>query len=172
MCGIAGFYSFHGAPADQNTLKNMLALQRHRGPDDHGMRLFCLNEGRSAAVGNGSSQHDASTFPGALGFNRLSILDLSQQGHQPMANSDQTIFLAFNGEIYNAFDYVKELRSHGFVFRSQTDTGVVLYLYEQYGFAGMLERLNGMFSIVIVDLKRREINIARDHFGIKPFYWC
>jgi asparagine synthase (glutamine-hydrolysing) len=172
MCGIAGFYSFHGAPADRNTLKNMLALQRHRGPDDHGMRLFCLNEGRSAAVGNGSSQHDASTFPGALGFNRLSILDLSHQGHQPMANSDQTIFLAFNGEIYNAFDYVKELRSHGFVFRSQTDTEVVLYLYEQYGFAGMLERLNGMFSIVIVDLKRREINIARDHFGIKPFYWC
>jgi asparagine synthase (glutamine-hydrolysing) len=102
----------------------------------------------------------------------LKILDLSQCGHQPMTNADGTVLLAFNGEIYNAFDYRAELEASGFRFRSRTDTEVILYLYEKYGLDGMLERLNGMFAIVIVDLRSREIHIARDHFGIKPFYWA
>jgi len=170
MCGITGFLSFSGKPAAVATLAQMVDLQRHRGPNDQGMRLFSLARGDSIEC-----QHIGApprrTFEGALGFNRLSILDLSKYGHQPMCNQDASAFIAFNGEIYNAFSYTAELQASGFQFRSRTDTEVILYLYERHGFEGMLERLNGMFSIVIVDLKRQEINIARDHFGIKPFYW-
>lgn len=149
----------------------MIDIQRHRGPNDHGMRLFSLSKGRSEEVKRASSPPDA-LFEGGLGFNRLSILDLSEAGHQPMANRDGSVILAFNGEIYNAFDFVPELEAAGFRFRSRTDTEVILYLYEHHGLRGMLDRLNGMFAIVIVDLNRRELLIARDHLGIKPFYWA
>ncbi len=88
-----------------------------------------------------------------------------------MVNPSGTVVIAFNGEIYNAFDYKPELEAAGFRFRSRTDTEVLLYLYEHYGLDGMLERLNGMFAIVIADLRSHEIHIARDHFGIKPLYW-
>jgi len=154
----------------------MLEIQRHRGPDDQGLRLFSLASGKSEARRAPSqalspTQEDVA-FEGALGFNRLSILDLSIEGHQPMCNADASVFIAFNGEIYNAFDYAAELEAEGFRFHSKTDTEVVLYLYERYGFEGMLKRVNGMFAIVIVDLRKREINIARDHLGVKPFYWA
>ena len=170
MCGIAGFISLTGQPADPATLARMTDVQRHRGPDDQGLRLFSLRGGASEEIRAGDFDTRAQ-FEGALGFNRLKILDLSQCGHQPMANHDASVLLAFNGEIYNAFDYRHELEASGFRFRSRTDTEVILYLYEKYGLDGMLERLNGMFAIVIVDLRKREIVIARDHFGIKPFYW-
>jgi len=88
-----------------------------------------------------------------------------------MANASETIVIAFNGEVYNAFDYKPELEAAGFQFRSRTDTEVLLYLYEHVGLDGMLERLNGMFAIVIADLRTHEVHIARDHFGIKPLYW-
>jgi asparagine synthase (glutamine-hydrolysing) len=172
MCGIAGFFNLSGAPADAAVLARMLSIQRHRGPDDEGMRLFSLASGRSAERPARDGASDDDRFEGALGFNRLSILDLSTEGHQPMTNADASVFLAFNGEIYNAFDFTAELRAAGFRFHSKTDTEVILYLYERYGLDGMLQRLNGMFAIVIVDLRRREINIARDHFGIKPLYWA
>ena len=170
MCGIAGFVNLAGAPADVAVLRRMSDVQRHRGPDDQGLRLFSLSEGRSVAVRPGETP-DSAGLEGALGFNRLKILDLSDCGHQPMVNADGSIIIAFNGEIYNAFDYKPELESAGFRFRSHTDTEVILYLYEKYGLDGMLSRLNGMFAIVIVDLRHGEIHIARDHFGIKPFYW-
>lgn len=172
MCGIAGFLNLDNAPADARVLLRMMDIQRHRGPDDQGMRLFSLATGRSVECRRDALPPAGPEFSGALGFNRLSILDLSAHGHQPMANADQSVFLAFNGEIYNAFDYSASLAAAGYRFRSRTDTEVILYLYERHGFAGMLERLNGMFTIVIVDLKRREVNIARDHLGIKPFYWA
>ncbi|MEO8681465.1 MAG: asparagine synthase (glutamine-hydrolyzing), partial [Vicinamibacterales bacterium] len=101
----------------------------------------------------------------------LKILDLSEMGHQPMANADGSVIIAFNGEIYNAFDYTRELEASGFRFHSRTDTEVILYLYEKFGLDGMLERLNGMFAIVIVDLRARELHLVRDHLGVKPFYW-
>lgn len=170
MCGIAGFCNLSGEPADPATLAQMTDVQRHRGPDDQGFRLFSLRTATSEELQPGDLSPRAA-FEGALGFNRLKILDLSQCGHQPMANRDGSILLAFNGEIYNAFDYRQELEASGFQFRSRTDTEVILYLYEKYGLDGMLERLNGMFAIVVVDLRKREIAIARDHFGIKPFYW-
>jgi len=172
MCGIAGFFNLNAAPAEPQVLLRMIDLQRHRGPDDQGMRLFDLNSGRSAAIRRQNLPPPDASYAGGVGFNRLSILDLSEHGHQPMTNHDQSVFIAFNGEIYNAFDHVAELEAAGFQFRSKTDTEVILHLYEHLGFEGMLERLNGMFAIVIVDLRRQEILMARDHLGIKPFYWC
>ena len=171
MCGIAGFFNLSGEPADPAALVRMTDVQRHRGPDDQGFRLFSLQSGTSIELRPGDLERRPE-FEGALGFNRLKILDLSDCGHQPMLNHDGSVMLAFNGEIYNAFDHRKELEAAGFRFRSRTDTEVILYLYEKYGLDGMLERLNGMFAIVLVDLRTREVHIARDHFGIKPFYWA
>src|SRR5687767_1793112 len=104
MCGIAGIYNFSGAPADPHVLLRMMDIQRHRGPDDQGLRMFSLNSGRSTEHLGFSTNGTSLDFCGGLGFNRLSILDLSEHGHQPMANADGSVFLAFNGEIYNAFD--------------------------------------------------------------------
>lgn len=169
MCGIAGFLNLDGAPADACAISRMTDLQRHRGPDDQGIRLFSLSDGASEEVAAG--QRAAREYEGALGFNRLNILDLTRCGHQPMTGSDGRVIIAFNGEIYNAFDFRPELERAGYRFRSRTDTEVILYLYEHFGLEGMLDRLNGMFAIVIVDLRSRELVIARDHFGIKPLYW-
>src|SRR5262249_2741850 len=112
------------------------------------------------------------SFEGALGFNRLSILDLSERGHQPMCNDAQTVILGFNGEIYNAFSYKPELQAAGYNFRSRTDTEVILRLYEHFRLDGMRESLKGMFAIVIVDLRYRQVHLVRDNLGIKPFYWA
>ena len=170
MCGIAGFVNLDGAPADAGIVGRMTELQRHRGPDDRGIRLFSLSAGDSeeVAAGVGPSRDG---FDGALGFNRLKILDLTECGHQPMVGGDGRVILAFNGEIYNAFDHRAELERAGYQFRSRTDTEVILHLYDRFGWQGMLDRLNGMFAIVIVDLRSRDVLMARDHFGIKPFYW-
>lgn len=169
MCGIAGFLNLDRSPADAGIVTAMTDLIRHRGPDDQGFRLFSLATSSSAEIAKGQQSDGA--FEGALGFDRLKILDLSERGHQPMVNGDGTVIIAFNGEIYNAFDYRPELEAAGYRFRSRTDTEVILYLYEKYGLDGMLNRLNGMFAIVIVDLRSSEIHVARDHFGIKPMYW-
>ena len=171
MCGIAGYLNLDGAPANLRVVKRMADIQRHRGPDDQGMGVFSLRSGRYQAVHGPELPTDDTPFEGALGFNRLKILDLSQHGHQPMANAAATVILAFNGEIYNAFDYTRELEASGFRFRSRTDTEVVLYLYEKYGLDETLARLNGMFALAIVDLRSRQLHLVRDHLGIKPFYW-
>ncbi len=180
MCGLAGLFQLRGAPIDPTTLRAMTDIARHRGPDDQGFRLFSLMGSEAASreitfhpSSNASYQpvnHEG--FAGGVGFNRLSILDLSPRGHQPMLNADGTIFIAFNGEVYNAFEYRAQLEADGFTFRSTTDTEVILYLYERYGIQGCLDRLNGMFALVIVDLRSREMHIARDHLGIKPLYWA
>lgn len=170
MCGIAGFLNLDRSPADAFVLRAMTDLLHHRGPDDQGLRLLSLSGKTSAEVGGG--QPPGGGFEGGLGFNRLKILDLSERGHQPMVNADGTVILAFNGEIYNAFDFKPELEAAGYQFRSRTDTEVILHLYERYGLDGMLNRLNGMFAIVIADLRTSEIHVAIDHFGIKPMYWA
>lgn len=164
MCGIAGFVNLDGAPADAGVVAAMMRALRHRGPDDRGAIRLSLRRG--AVVRDAGATADT-----AIGFHRLNILDLSDQGHQPMVNPSGTIVIAFNGEVYNAFDYQAELEAAGYRFRSRTDTEVLLYLYEHYGLDGMLERLNGMFALVIADLRSHVIHVARDHFGIKPLYW-
>ncbi len=147
-------------------------MQRHRGPDDQGIRLFSLTKGSSAEVDAVSPAGDPSGLEGGLGFNRLSILDLSPNGHQPMTNDDATVIIVLNGEVYNAFEQRPGLEADGFRFRSSSDTEVCLRLYERHGFEGMLQRLNGMFAIAIVDLRIGALWLARDRLGIKPLYWC
>lgn len=170
MCGLVGAYSFSGTPLDPLVLSKMMALQRHRGPDDHGARLFSLRTQTDEDFRLNDPPVN-SEFEGGVGFNRLSILDVSPEGHQPMRTPDGQIFIAYNGEVYNAFDYVDELTSAGYRFHSHTDTEVLLYLYQEHGIEGMLERLNGMFAFCIVDLREQAIYLARDRIGIKPLYW-
>ena len=164
MCGVVGFVNLDGAPADAGVVAAMMATIRHRGPDDRSQIRLSLRGGRVA----GTADAAADT---AIGFHRLKVLDLSEQGQQPMVNPSATVVLACNGEIYNAFDYKAELTAAGVRFRSRTDTEVALHLYERYGLDGMLERLNGMFAMVIADLRTREVHLVRDQFGIKPLYW-
>jgi asparagine synthase (glutamine-hydrolysing) len=170
MCGISGYLHFNDADHSSKTIIDMLAVQRHRGPDDQG--VFAFNTQTKVHREMRTETVEAIGFPANLflGFNRLSILDTSYDGHQPMSSTDKQVFLMLNGEIYNAFDFRSELQSKGYVFKSHTDTEVVLYLYLEYGIDGMLERLNGMFAIVIYDLHKQELLLIRDRFGIKPLY--
>ena len=149
----------------------MLKAQKHRGPDDSGIRAFSLKNGGSKELSFNKPGAIDGEYEGIVGFNRLSILDLSENGHQPMLSPDGRVILAFNGEVYNAFDFKDELQKWGYRFKSTTDTEVILALYLKYGFEKMLGKLNGMFAIVITDLNKQEIFIARDRFGIKPMYY-
>jgi len=157
MCGISGLINC----GNTETLVRMTSVQSHRGPDDSGVW----------------ERHFADGTYIALGSRRLAILDLSSDGHMPMSNAntrdqDATIWITFNGEIYNFADLRSELEGKGHHFRSHTDTEVVLRLYEEYG-VDCLNRLNGMFAIAICDLRGTSpiVFLARDHFGIKPLYY-
>jgi asparagine synthase (glutamine-hydrolysing) len=156
VCGIAGFVNLDGAPADAVVLGAMTDMICHRGPDDRGTLCLSLR---------------GSIPDTALGFQRLKILDLSVRGHQPMTSPDGSIALLFNGQIYNAFDYRAELERDGCRFRTRTDTEVILALYEREGLERLLERLDGMFAIVIADTRRGVVHLLRDRAGIKPLYW-
>ena len=156
MCGIAGFVNLDGAPADASVLEAMTDLIRHRGPDDRGTLCLSLRGGIPDT---------------GLGFQRLKILDLSARGHQPMTSSDGSIALLFNGAIYDAFDRRAELERDGYHFHTGTDTEVILALYERDGLERMLERIDGMFAIVIADARRGVVHLLRDRAGIKPVYW-
>jgi asparagine synthase (glutamine-hydrolysing) len=172
MCGITGYINIDNTPIqDSSIILDMLRVQKHRGPDDSGIRAINLSKGISAEVQVSEPVYVDHEFNGMLGFNRLSILDLSANGHQPMASPDQKVLLTLNGEIYNAFDFKNELIQWGYDFKSTSDTEVVLALYLKYGIDGLLERLNGMFAIVIADLRSGMLYIARDRFGIKPMYY-
>jgi asparagine synthase (glutamine-hydrolysing) len=153
MCGISGLANW----ADRETLARMTAIQAHRGPNDSG-----LWQHRSPG----------GSFFG-LGSRRLSILDLSTDGHMPMSNEDGTVWITYNGEIYNFQELRRELESKGHSFRSRTDTEVIVHLYEQEG-AECVKRLNGMFAFAICDLRggTPTLFMARDHFGVKPLYYC
>ena len=157
MCGIAGFVNLDGAPANGSVLGAMTDTIRHRGPDDRGTLRVSL---RGAVPDT------------ALGFQRLKILDLSDRGHQPMISLDGSAVLLFNGAIYEAFEWKAELERRGYRFRTGTDTEVILALYEYEGLDRMLERLDGMFAIVIADTRRGVVHLLRDRVGIKPLYWA
>lgn len=152
MCGISGVVNC----GDRETLARMTQVLSHRGPDDSGLWDRTLSDG---------------TYLG-MGSRRLAILDLSPLGHMPMCNEDRTVWITYNGEIYNFLELRRELESKGHSFASDTDTEVVLHLYEQEGF-DCVKRLNGMFAFAICDMRSTvPIHfVARDHFGIKPFYY-
>lgn len=144
MCGINGF-NF----VNELKIQRMNAKTKHRGPDDGGVLL---------------SQKSS------LGHNRLSIIDLSPLGHQPMLTPDGRLAIVFNGEIYNYQELKQELLVKGYTFKSKSDTEVLLYAFQEWG-AAVLPRLNGIFAFAIIDLHTEDVFIARDHLGVKPLYY-
>jgi asparagine synthase (glutamine-hydrolysing) len=157
MCGITGIVARSSSTEERFAaqLQSMTDILAHRGPDDQGCWHTCLPDGR--LVG--------------LGSRRLAILDLSPAGHMPMSTPDGLYTIVFNGEIYNYPELKQKLEAKGYAFRSGSDTEAVLYLYREYG-EDCLQHLNGMFAIAIWDARRQRMFLARDHFGIKPLYYC
>src|SRR5438552_1811398 len=153
MCGIYGYLSPTGT-IDPSILRRMGHPLKHRGPDDEGEVIL-----------------DSSEVSVGLGHKRLSIIDLSPAGKQPMANEDETIWITFNGEIYNFREIRKELEGKGHKFRSHSDTEVIVNLYEELG-TKCLERLNGMFAFALWDAKQKSLFLARDRTGKKPLHYC
>jgi asparagine synthase (glutamine-hydrolysing) len=149
VCGIVGILRFDGSTVRAPELATMCDSIAHRGPDDHGL----LAEG-----GLG------------IGMRRLSIVDLSAGGHQPMFNEDESIAVVFNGELYNHLDLRSRLTAHGHRFRGNSDTEVLVHGYEQLGLREMLAHVEGMFAFALYDRRRRRLFLARDGFGIKPLY--
>ncbi|HOT06001.1 MAG TPA: asparagine synthase (glutamine-hydrolyzing) [Methanotrichaceae archaeon] len=144
MCGINGF-----SWDDPLLVQSMNGVLRHRGPDDEG--TFC--DGRAT-----------------LGHCRLSIIDLSAQGHQPMSNEDKNLWITYNGEIYNFSSIRSELQEMGHRFASRTDTEVIIHSYEQWG-PSCVERFNGMWAFALYDQEKGQIFLCRDRFGVKPLYY-
>ena len=150
MCGVVGLWNRGGVPADVELLKHMRDRMLHRGPDDAGLHV-------DGDLG--------------LGHRRLSIVGLDETGRNPMTNEDGSLWLVFNGEIYNYVELREELEARGHRFRSQTDTECILHLYEEYGEA-CLDHLNGMFGFLLWDGPARKLFGARDRMGIKPLYYA
>ncbi len=149
MCGICGV--FHSDPTQRVNRELLAAMNRqiaHRGPDDDG---FFVD-------GNAG-----------LAMRRLSIIDI-QTGHQPLSNEDGSIWIVFNGEIYNHRDLRKDLHARGHRYRTQSDTETIVHLYEEYG-KDCVQHLRGMFAFAIWDRSSRSLFIARDRLGIKPLYY-
>ncbi len=161
MCGIAGFVGEKlGLTAER--LVRMRDALAHRGPDDHGLQIWSE---AGAPVAS-----EVAGFAG-LAHRRLSIIDLSPAGHQPMCNEDGSVWIVFNGEFYNFGEYRAELERVGHQFRSHSDTETILHLYEQYGIEETLRRINGMFAFALWDAPRRRLILARDRLGKKPLYY-
>ncbi|MPS74842.1 MAG: asparagine synthase (glutamine-hydrolyzing) [Chryseobacterium sp.] len=176
MCGICGYYLSKKGISSKNILEMNNAI-RHRGPDDEGFWLSDGQEGQSFS-GESSTQQVKNIFPVlpdsesniALGFRRLSILDLSEKGHQPMLSDNERITITFNGEIYNFKTLRKELEDLGHHFKSHSDTEVILRSYEEWG-TDMLPKFDGMFAIALVDLDKKKLLLARDRVGMKPLFY-
>ena len=149
MCGITGIFNYHsGKPVNSSLLKRMCDTIVHRGPDDEG--VFVNQE-----IG--------------LGMRRLSIIDIGG-GKQPMSNEDQSIWIVFNGEIYNFIELRDELESKGHVFKTRSDTETIVHAYEEWG-VDALGKLNGMFGLALWDNREHKLILARDPFGVKPLYY-
>ena len=149
MCGIAGVMKFReGARVEPATLRQMCAAMVHRGPDDEGVYT-------DGAIG--------------IGMRRLSIVDLAT-GHQPLSNEDGTVWIVFNGEIYNHALLRPGLENQGHQYRTHSDTETIIHLYEQYG-PDCVQHLRGMFAFAIWDARKQKLFIARDRLGIKPLYY-
>ncbi len=150
MCGIAGVLNFDGRAVQTGLIKHMTDVIAHRGPDGEGIYV-------SGPIG--------------LGHRRLAIVDLSAAGKQPMPNEDGTVWVTFNGEIYNFLDIRRELEERGHRFRSATDTEVVVHAYEEWG-TDCLKRFNGMFAFGLWDERRQYLWLVRDRLGVKPLFYC
>lgn len=149
MCGIAGIFSFDKRIVSEEIIKKMTSLMSHRGPDDEGFFF-------GSKIG--------------LGHRRLSIIDLTKSGRQPMSDRRRKMWIVFNGEIYNYIELREELKKLGSVFSSNTDTEVILEAYRCWG-EKCLNKFNGMWAFAIWDEEKQELFCSRDRFGIKPFYY-
>lgn len=149
MCGICGIINFKESEVDQSHITDMMQALKHRGPDDEGLFI-------EKNIG--------------FGFVRLSIIDLSTSGHQPMTSPDGNYVLIFNGEVYNYLEIREELESQDVVFHSKSDTEVLLQSYIRWG-PKCLDKFNGMFAFAIYDRSKKAVFAARDRFGVKPFYY-
>jgi asparagine synthase (glutamine-hydrolysing) len=149
MCGIAGILRFDGRKVLAEEIEAMTRSIAHRGPDDHGL-----------LVEDGFG----------MGMRRLSIIDLSATGHQPMFNEDRSVAVVFNGEIYNHRDFRSRLEAGGHTFAGASDTEILVHGYEQLGIRELATRLSGMFAFALLDRRRRRVFLVRDGFGIKPLY--
>ncbi|MCA1563465.1 MAG: asparagine synthase (glutamine-hydrolyzing), partial [Acidobacteria bacterium] len=151
MCGIVGKLNLDGvSPVDPWLIQSMTDVIAHRGPDGEGKHV----------VG-----------PVGLGHRRLAIIDLRPAGAQPMCNEDRTVWITFNGEIYNYRELRADLVKRGHTFRSETDTEVIVHLWEEHG-VDCVQHLRGMFAFGLWDQHQRTLFVARDRVGIKPVYYC
>ncbi|MFM6983490.1 MAG: asparagine synthetase B family protein, partial [Chitinophagaceae bacterium] len=151
MCGISGIYHLNREAVDQQELREFTDSMLHRGPDAYGYEFLDQN-----SLG--------------LGQRRLSILDLSESGRQPMYYADNRFCITYNGEIFNFLSIREELKSFGYQFKSDSDTEVILAAYMQWG-PLCLKKFNGMWAMAIWDDLNKELFLARDRFGIKPLYY-
>lgn len=156
MCGLCGYLKWDDATQDSSVIWRMTWMLQHRGPDDQGIRFAVAGTAQRYIV--------------ALGHSRLSVIDLSDAAKQPLCNEDGTVWVVFNGEIYNFRELRENLADRGHRFRSSTDTEVVVHGYEEYG-CDLLERLDGMFAFALWDEKREELLLARDRTGKKPLFY-
>ena len=176
MCGICGLVSFSDW-VDKSTIFKMNNAIKHRGPDDEGFVALNSRSGESTPLAGKDSQvslaplnsfaGDADVF---LAHRRLSIVDTTVLGHQPMGNREKDLWITFNGEIYNYVEIRKELLALGYSFESNTDTEVLLAAYREWG-KEFVTKLNGMWSFVLYDERKKLLFGSRDRFGVKPFYY-
>ncbi|VUT28002.1 MAG: asparagine synthetase B [Candidatus Syntrophoarchaeum sp. GoM_oil] len=182
MCGITGIYNLNGKIVDTRQLQAMTDSLKHRGPDDEGYILLNSNgENYKELIGSDSARglhfenitdlnNIRHCFDLAFGHRRLSIIDLSSLAHQPISNEEGSLWLVYNGEIYNYVGLRRELEELGHAFKSKSDTEVVLHAYEEWG-VNCLQKFNGMWAFAIYDLNKKELFCSRDRLGIKPFYY-
>lgn len=149
MCGIAGIVRWNDEPVFEHEIRSMCDLMVHRGPDDHGVHV-------DPGIG--------------IGMRRLSIIGLDT-GHQPMSNEDRTVWVVFNGELYNYAEIRRVLQQRGHVFKTSSDTECLVHLYEEHG-KDLVHHLRGMFAFAIWDGAERQLLLARDRLGIKPLYYA
>ena len=160
MCGIVGIAYTDGRPIEREVLERMTGALVHRGPDDEGIFI----------TRNSKLETRNSKIHVGLGHRRLSIIDLSKAAHQPMCNEDKTIWLTYNGEIYNFRELKRDLVGKGHVFLSNSDTEVIIHGYEQYG-EDIFNKLNGMFAFGLWDDRKQVLYLVRDRYGQKPLYY-
>jgi len=173
MCGLVGIFTVKGLGGFHSALQAANDIVAHRGPDGSGFVLFNTKFSETLKISGEKllledGHMDRMTL--AFGHRRLAIIDLSTAGHQPMCNEDESIWITYNGEVYNYVELRAELEKAGHTFRSQSDTEVILHAYEEWG-ENCVSRFNGMWAFAIADLNKQQLFCSRDRFGIKPFHY-
>lgn len=181
MCGVAGIIELNGGLVNPIQFSMILTSMRHRGPDDEGSVLIETSTGLFEERGGPDTPKELTLedlcIPSkikadlVLGNRRLSIIDLSINGHQPQNNEQKTVWIVFNGEIYNYRELAEELRHLGHVFKSDSDTEVLAHGYEEWSIEGLLYRMSGMWAFALWDQRLKKLFLARDRFGIKPLFY-